>query len=211
MNGEPRNNRVGLTMGLRGTGKTLFVLGSKFSAKASDKALNKTGLVEVALSNGFKVLIIDTMDHPSYRNIPILTPQAFKAWKQGTGRIVLKEFDVKNLVTHINNSPHINNTFIVFEDAGKYTEAKLPLAFKALIAESKQRNIDLLFMYHCWADTPRDIFRKGLDWIQLFKTEDSILERKDNLRLFDKINAAYEEVKKNSSIFYGKYIDTRTD
>jgi hypothetical protein len=104
----------------------------------------------------------------------------------------------------------MNNTFIVFEDAGKYTEKNLPPEFKRLIMDSKQKNIDILFMYHCFIDTPANIFTKA-DFIQLFKTEDSPRVRKNNLRLFDKVEDTYLRVKKHPSRFYGEYIDTRTN
>lgn len=208
---QTRFNTVGIVMGKRGTGKTLFVLGSKHSAKAADAKLNILGIMETELKNGFKVLFIDVMDHPSYTKIPILTQANFSKWNKGIVRIIQRPDDVVKLVDLINESPHLNNTFIVFEDPGKYTEKNLPKPFKRLIAETKQRNIDIVFMYHCWMDTPSDIFRKGIDYIQLFKTEDSPKSRKENLRLYDKILAVYDEVKTNPAPFYGKYIDTRTN
>lgn len=206
-----RFNQVGLILGMRGTGKSLYMLGSKYSAKAGDEKLNIAGLIDTQLQNKFKVFVVDTLDHPSYRKIGILKAKDIHKFKKGVVRVFMEPEKILQLVNYINSAPNFNNTFIVFEDAGKYTENKLPKPFKRLIADSKQRNIDILFMYHCWADTPQDVFRKGLDYIQLFKTEDSPVVRKNNLRLFDNIMAAHNEVAKNSNRFYGKYIDTSTN
>jgi hypothetical protein len=206
-----RFNQVGLILGMRGTGKSLYLLGSKYSAKPGDSALNIPGLLDTELKNGFKVLIVDTLDHPSYRKIPVLKPDQIKNFKKGLVRVFMQPEKIRPLIHYINSNAHFNNTFIVFEDAGKYTEAKLPLEFKRLIADSKQRNIDVLFMYHCWADTPLDVFRKGLDYIQLFKTEDSPAVRKNNLRLYDKIEAEHRGIKAQPSRFFGRFIDTSTN
>lgn len=206
-----RFNHVGIIIGMRGTGKSMFVLGSKFSAKESDRKLGIKGLLDIYVKKGMKVIIIDTLDHPAYRKIPILTQENFGKWKSGIVRTYLQPENVPLLVDKINRTPDMNNTFIVFEDAGKYTDLKLPRPFKRLIADSKQRNIDIMFMYHCFMDTPMDVFRKGVDSIQLFKTEDHPEVRKNNLRLFDKVLQAYERVKANKNNFYGEFIDTRTD
>jgi len=157
-----------------------------------------------------KVLIIDTLDHPAYRKIAILEQKNFLKWNQGPVRVFMEPDDIVLFVDMINKSQHMNNTLIVFEDAGKYTGSQIPKPFKRLIIDSKQRNIDIIFMYHCFIDTPTNIFTKS-DFIQLFKTEDSPIVRKNNLRLFDKVLATYEEIKNNPSNFYGKYIDTRTN
>lgn len=205
-----RFNLVGIVIGQRGTGKSLFVLGSENSSKETDKKLNIPGILPIYQKRGTKILIIDTLDHPAYRKIPVLKQSDFKKWTKGTVRIFTEPENILLLVDLINKSPHINNTLIVFEDAGKYTEKSLPRSFKRLIIDSKQRNIDIIFMYHCFIDTPTNIFTKS-DFIQLFKTEDSPIVRKNNIRLFDKVNAAYNQVNEHTSNFYGKYIDTRTN
>jgi hypothetical protein len=205
-----RFNLVGTIIGQRGTGKSIFLLGAKYSAKPEDQKLKIPGLIDTALKNGFKVLIVDTLDHPAYRRIPILKQQEFLKFNKGVARTWLQPDEMRPFVDLINRSPHMNNTFVVFEDAGKYTEKNLPPEFKRLIMDSKQRNIDIVFMYHCFIDTPANIFTKA-DYIQLFKTEDSPKVRKNNLRLYDKVEAVHTEVKNHKSRFYGKYIDTRTN
>lgn len=206
-----RFNQVGIIIGMRGTGKSLFVLGSRYISKAEDKALGIKGVLDIYLKKNMKVLIIDTLDHPAYRAIPVINQENFTKWTSGIVRTFLEPDDIMKVINIINTTPSMNNTLIICEDAGKYTDTRLPRPFKRMIADSKQRNIDIIFMYHCFMDTPTDVFRKGVDYIQLFKTEDNPLVRKNNLRLFDKVLAAYEEVKKHPSNFFGKFIDTRTN
>lgn len=205
-----RFNLVGSIIGGRGTGKSLFVLGSEFTSKPDDRQLKIPGLIRTALNNGFKVFSIDTLDHPAYKKIPILTPAAFPKFKSGVARVFMEPDKILRLVDDINRAPHFNNTFLIFEDAGKYTEYRLPPAFKRLIADSKQRNIDILFVYHCWADTPNDVFKKGCDYIQLFKTSDSPEIRKPYLSEFNKVMAAHTDLQKAPGRFAGKYIDIST-
>lgn len=205
-----RFNKVGLILGRRGSGKSLFVLGSDFASKEDDQKLGIKSVITTQLNTGKKVLVVDTLDHPAYRRIPLLNQKDFAGFKKGVARVCMRADQIPMFVEKINQSPQMYNTFIVFEDAGKYTENKLPKPFKELIADTKQKNIDIIFMYHCWADTPRDIFRKGLDFIQLFKTEDHPIVRKDNIPLFGKIEAMYRDVMNNQSSFYGRFIDTST-
>lgn len=205
-----RFNQVGIIIGQRGTGKSFFLLGSKWSAKPGDDQLNKQGILEIYEKKNMKVLIVDTLDHPSYRKVPIIDQKNFPKWNSGVVRTIIDPDDAKNLVTYLDNAKNALNSLIVFEDAGKYTEKNLPPAFKRLIINSKQKNIDIIFMYHCFIDTPSNIFTKS-DFIQLFKTEDSPLVRKNNIRLFDKVYNAYEQVNNHPNSFEGRYIDTRTN
>jgi predicted AAA+ superfamily ATPase len=205
-----RFNEVGIIIGQRGTGKTLFLLGSKLSSNPNDKALNKKGILDIYLAKGMKVLIIDTLDHPSYSNIPILKQKDFYNFKSGVYRVVLDPDNIPKFIDLINRSPHMNNTLIVCEDAGKYTGSNLNKSFKRLIIDTKQRNIDLIFMYHCFIDTPANIFTK-IDFLQLFKTEDTPEVRKSRMRLYQKVFQVWEQVNNHVSKFYGKYIDTRTN
>lgn len=207
---QPRFNKVGLILGKRGSGKSLFTLGSDFAAKEEDRKLGIKSVITTALKTGKKVLVVDTLDHPAYRRIKILQQKEFDSFTSGVARVFMRPDQIAQLVSKINRSAQFYNSLIVFEDAGKYTESRLPKPFKELIADTKQKNIDLLFMYHCWSDTPMDMFRKGLDFIQLFKTEDHPIVRKNNIPLYEKIESIYQDVFNNPSRFYGRFIDTST-
>jgi hypothetical protein len=208
-----RFNLVGALLGQRGTGKTLFVLGSKYSAKPEDKKLAVRGLIDIPLSNKMKVLIILTVDHPAYRHIPLLNQKDYFRFKSGIARIIIKPRQANELFDLIGDeqrSAHMNNTFIICEDAKKYTGKNLSPTLEGLIIDSKQRNIDMIFMYHCFVDTPGDLFTK-MDFVQLFKVEDNPEVRRGKISKFNKFIAAYEEVSRHPSQFHSVFIDTRND
>lgn len=194
-------NSVGIVIGRRGTGKTVFVKG--------DRALKAPGLIGLFPKKGMKVLIVDTIDHPSYRDIPILKQKEFKTWNSGVKRIFLEADGILSLVDLINRSPHMNNTFIVFEDAVKYLGKNIPKIFTRLLADSKQRNIDILFLYHCFMDTPGDIFTKS-DYLYILKTHDSPKCRENKIGMYSAVYKAHVEVMRNPSQYFGKFVDIRT-
>lgn len=207
---DDRFNEVGTILGQRGTGKTLYLIGSKLSSNPNDKPLNKKGLLDIYVAKGMKILIVDTLDHPSYRNIPILKQNEFLKFRSGVARVIFEPDNMNKFINLINRAPFMNNTLIVLEDAGKWTGEKLSAQLKRLIIDTKQRNIDIILMYHCFIDTPANLFTKT-DFIKLFKTEDSPEIRKERMRLYSKVAEAYEQVKKHPSNFHGKYIDTRSN
>jgi hypothetical protein len=206
-----RFNSIIAAIGMRGTGKTLFFLGSKYAVKMEDKKLNIPGVFEIYEKKKMKILIIDTLDHPSYKNIGILSPAQFLKFNSGISRAYMEPEKILQLVNQINKTAHFNNTLLVFEDAGKYTDKILPKVFNRLIIDSKQRNIDIIFIYHSWSHTPNDVFRKGLDAIQLFKTSDAPKVRQNYLPEYDKVYKAFEDVKNNGNNFYSKFIELRTN
>jgi hypothetical protein len=66
----------------------------------------------------------------------------------------------------------------------------------------------MVFMYHAFAMAPQDLYRM-IDMIELFKTKDHPLSRKQNmLGYYDQALAAYEEVKEHPSRYYHKLIST---
>jgi hypothetical protein len=207
---EERFNEAGTILGQRGTGKTVYMLGSELSSNPKDKALKKRGVVDVYLQRGIKVLIADTLDHPSYRNIPILKQKDFYKFNHGIARVIFDPENMNGFVDLINRSAHMNNSFIAFEDAKKWTDVRVSKPLRRLMIDTKQRNIDTILMYHSFIDTPSDLFTLT-DFTYMLKTEDSPEIRMNRMRLASKVLEAYEIVKKHPSNFYGKYIHTRTD
>ncbi|MBS1647366.1 MAG: hypothetical protein JST67_08495 [Bacteroidetes bacterium] len=155
-----------------------------------------------------KVLIIDTLDHPSYRNIPVLPKSKFSNWENGIYRVFTTREEIPKLNHFINSSPSVWNTCLVYEDAYKHTSKIIDKSLIQLMADSKQKNIDIVFMYHSFAQAPPDLYRY-LDFIELFKTKDSPQCRKNYMPgYYDFAEKIYNEVKKNPSPFFHKMIDT---
>jgi hypothetical protein len=200
---KTRFNKVFGVFGDRGTGKTKYALG--------DKSLGLPGLVNVYLKRNMKVIAIDTIDHPAWRHVPILNPSNFSKFKKGIGRIITPAKDMDKTISFLNSHPNTWNSLLLFEDARKHTFLKVDDALIELIGDSKQKNIDIGFMYHCFAHCPMDLYRY-FDYIQLFKTKDSPVVRKLGLSgCFEQAMEIYKKVQAHPSRFYNQLIDTGTD
>ncbi len=144
-----RFNKVFGIIGKRGSGKTEYAIGNaKF---------NLPGLFNVYVKRGIKVIIIDTIDHPAYRKYPIISMDKFADFKSVIGRIIVKAADVPKLNYFLNQHANTWNSLLFYEDARKHTQAYVDDSLIELIGDSKQKNIDIGFMYHCFAHAPLDL------------------------------------------------------
>lgn len=199
---DNRFNKVFAIFGQRGSGKTEFLKGNA--------QLKIPGIINIypQRTPPMKVLIIDTFDHPSYQNIPVLGVNQLPHWQSGIYRCFTNAEDMPKLNRFLRDSPAIWNTLLVYEDAYKHTSKIIDRSLINLMADSKQKNIDICFMYHSFAQAPPDLYRY-LDFIELFKTKDSPECRKNFMPgYFNKAFEIYKEVQKNPSQFYHKTIDT---
>ncbi len=159
-----RTNKVILIAGNRGTGKTDYV---------KDLIFKQLNLVP-------KCLIVDTFDSDVWRNlktwnapeninisvtdIPI---DKFKYWKSGVGKMYSS--DTSEIMQQIGE--FARNTFIVFEDATKYIGTKLKEDTRRFVLDSKQKNLDLVFIFHSLSAIPPELVRVS-DILVLFKTNE---------------------------------------
>lgn len=159
---ENRINMVGAIAGNRGTGKTDFL---KNLLRASQMP---------------KKLIIDTFDSPVWHTMetwdnpqgqlePIseIQPHQLKFWKSGTYRMFSSDTD--ELMFYVQND--LRNCITIFEDATKYIGSKLTKDIKKFVLDSKQKNLDLVFVFHSLKDIPNDLIRV-MDFITICKTGD---------------------------------------
>lgn len=197
---QERFNKITGIFGKRGTGKTIYTVG--------DKDLKVQGIINFYLARGMKVLIIDTIDHPKYRHIPWMPQNKYEQWKSGAYRIKINITDISKLNKKLSDSPATWNTVLIYEDCRKHTYKSVDDYMIALCGDSKQKNIDIFFMYHNFGECPKDLYRK-LDYIDCFKTKDRPVCRKDEMvGYFDEAMKIYNEVKNNTNPFYHKLIDT---
>ncbi|MDF2449411.1 MAG: hypothetical protein K0R26_1915 [Bacteroidota bacterium] len=188
-----RFNKIFTIIGARGTGKTTIVKG--------DAKLKLRGLIDIYLKKGIKVLIVDTDDHPAYRDVPILTMESFKNFKTGVARILIDPEDINSFCRWFTDSNNHWNTFLIFEDARKHSEKSICKELNRLMGNSKQQNIDICFMYHSFGETPLDLYRK-IDYIELCKTLDTPLVRKESLSAcFDKVMKAFNTLQASTDRF----------
>lgn len=195
---EPISNTITGIFGARGTGKTAYLLG--------DESCGIKGLVKTYLAKGMKVLIIDTFDHPSYKSVPTIKPKQLTGKLSGANRIFVRSEQMPELNKIIKET--VYNTLLVYEDAYKHQFGKLDKSVMELIGDSKQKNVDILFMYHCFALAPKDLYRY-LDYLEIFKTKDTPEERKQEMSgYFGEAMQAYNQVKANPSRYFHKTLYT---
>lgn len=200
MSGTEHFNKVVGIFGRRGSGKTEFF-------KGNDQ-LGLRGLIRPSLQRGKKFLIVDTIDHPSYRDIPQMFPEQLHRWKKGVYRIWVRPDEMPALNKLINELPSMWNTDIGYEDAYKHQSVELDKSIVELIIDSKQKNIDMFFFYHTFSMAPKGLFRL-VDYIELFKTKEHPKVRKDDMiGYYDDAVRIFNEVSANPSPFFHRTINT---
>lgn len=167
-----RINQVSVIIGRRGCGKTTFTL-------------------ELVKKHPKKVLIIDTLDHPTYKTlgIPIIKATDLKRWKSGTYRIIATDFE--EVFTEL--SAHIKNALVVFEDCTKYIRWNIPDHIRNFIIDSKQKNLDLVFLFHGFGMVQPDLYRLA-DNLTMFKTNENINTYTNKIPNFGAVEKAHAKV-----------------
>lgn len=158
-----RTNKVILIAGTRGTGKTDFVK-------------NLLAQMESVFS---KCLVVDTFDNPVWLDlsthdhpermklVPVINSEQLPRLKKGTARIF--NSDTNGLVAEIERT--VRNTFVVFEDATRYIGSRLTDEMRRFVLDSKQKNTDLVFVFHNLTAIPPELVRIS-DILVLFKTNE---------------------------------------
>jgi hypothetical protein len=170
-----RINFVSAIVGRRGSGKTYYAkqVIQAYQAKHPYK----------------KVLVVDTLDHPMYREIPQLTVEHLSRWSSpGAYRVISSDPDE----VFASIAAYLYNALIIFEDASKYVRRELPPHVRRFILDSKQRNLDLIFLFHGFSYVPREMFRL-MDAITIFKTDNPEYRKKD-IVAYDDVLANYKHV-----------------
>jgi hypothetical protein len=154
-------NTIGIICGARGTGKTPLIMGGE----------EEQGVAKIYIQKGMSVLILDTLDHPKYRSVRTILPKDFSKLSKTAGiyRCLASAYEMPKVIDKLKS---VWNTAIIFEDCYKYIKKSLSKSDLAVIADSKQQNNDLLYMFACWAFIPPDLCRT-CDYYVIFKTSDS--------------------------------------
>lgn len=159
-----RTNKVILIAGTRGTGKTDFVKNLLFKMKSK---FAKCLVVDTFDSGVWKNLATHTNPNGNQISVPIIPLSKFKNWRSGIGRIFSP--DTAELMAEIQENA--KNTFIVFEDSTKYIGSRLTDETKKFVLDSKQKNLDMVFIFHSLSQIPPDLVRVA-DILVLFKTNE---------------------------------------
>lgn len=192
-----RTNKVFLIAGTRGTGKTDF-----------------TKIQVILPSPMGRKIIVDSFDNPVWRNM--------KSWKHPEMEALTIPVLTKDELAHDDQgifrvfSPHTRgvmkaieelcfNSLLVFEDATKYIGDRLNDEVNRFVLDSKQKNLDLVFIFHSLSDIPRDLVRIA-DFLTLFKTNeswDSYLRKKFPGNLVER---AFQEVRDSKNRFENRTV-----
>tara|TARA_R110002126_G_scaffold289552_2_gene444702 strand:- start:2659 stop:3246 length:588 start_codon:yes stop_codon:yes gene_type:complete len=191
-----RTNKVILLVGTRGVGKTDYL-----------KPLVKN-------SNLPKRLIIDTFDSPVWQNlethnkpewrntiVPIVEMNHLKNWNSGTYRCF--SADTKQMMSVIQKE--VTNAFIIFEDATKYVRSNLQDDVRKFVLDSKQKNLDLIFVFHALASIPRELARIA-DVLVIKKTNEALDKTLKNKFPVASFIPAFNEVKDSPDRYKSKAI-----
>lgn len=158
-----RTNKVILIAGTRGTGKTDYVKNLLAKMKGTFP----------------KCLVVDTFDNPVWLDlsthdhkdrmelVPIIQMEQLNRWKKGIARIYHSNTNL--LVEEIEKT--VKNTFVVFEDATRYIGSRLSDQMRRFVLDSKQKNTDLVFIFHNLTAIPPELVRVS-DILVLFKTNE---------------------------------------
>jgi len=170
-----RLNQIIAILGRRGSGKTFYAL-------QLIEAYRKQHLNQ-------KILIVDTLDHPAYKTIATIDVDMLRRWNQpATYRIYGS--NTNEIFQTISNN--LKNGLIIFEDASKYLRRQLPEDVRTFLIDSKQKNLDIIFLFHGFSYVPPELFRI-LDMITIFKC-DSPEHRKGDLVAYDDVLQSYRFV-----------------
>lgn len=174
--------------GGRGTGKTTFTQGVVEKTKKP------------------RVLVMDTFYHPMYQSqyAQIQDQELGTNWK---GKRHYSGSDFDHMLSQIEHK--LKNSLIIFEDAGKYIDENPQKAVRRIVLDSKQRNNDVLFMFHSVAEIPKKFFR-WLDFLELFKTQERIEEQKSRLLAYNRVKPVFDLVMASPDRYIHQTIDLRT-
>ena len=174
-----RINHVNLLIGARNEGKTFYLL---------NEVLPKTTFG--------KVVIIDTFDHPSYNEFENLHPANFKQFatpgKYSKKTVHCFSNNMDDVFTKVQR--YSNNMLIVFEDATKYLESNVPENVKNFVLDTKQRHVDLIFLFHSFKSVPPKLFTWA-DSITFFRTKEIIENQKNRVICYDEMIEPYKKLK----------------
>lgn len=151
-----RSNIITLVIGDRKAGKTTYLRG--------DKEIGIKGILEDYLETGRRILIVDRLDNQDWPNVPRIKPTDIRTFN---GIAFIYSSHIYKLIHYIMRE--LYNSILVFEDATKYIEKTLDSDFETFCVESRQRNIDIFFIFHHLMAPPKDLIRI-IDYIELFKT-----------------------------------------
>jgi hypothetical protein len=176
------------------------------SGKGTGKSTYARKLATITLKNNKRVLVVDTIVSPVWDDVQLIEIEDLPRWKKGIKRVLVKDYE--NDFATIAES--IKNGLVICEDARKYAGSKPTKALIDLMIDSKQKNLDMMLVYHAWGWLPADMLRV-LDYIVIGKTQDSPESRKNYLGgAYSECLAAYNKAQSSKDQFIKIDIDLQS-
>ncbi len=197
MSFDAPQNKIYTVVGATGSGKTPFIIGGDF----------EEGLAKIFQRKNMSTLVLDEIDHVKYRErgVQIIQPSEYldKLNNQINIYRTLCPFQYfRKLLEEIAYNKLVWNTLLVLEDSSKYIPHHFTNLEKTLIGNSKQQNVDIVFMYWNWGQIPPDVLRMSKYFV-IFKTSDSPESRESYIKgCFNDCMDAYRGVMKGKAPYY---------
>ena len=172
------HSHIAVIVGGRGTGKTTFV---KELIKKSPKP---------------KKIITDTFHHPSYADTRAIS--GIELIRLKSGEVHYHNSDTELMLADLTK---VANALIVLEDCSKYVAENPQPTVKNLCLDSKQKNTDLIFIYHSLAEVPKKLYR-WIDYLEIFKTQEVFENQKNRISAYERIYPTYVKVREHKSQYH---------
>lgn len=177
-----RSNQISMLVGRRKAGKTY--LGRQIINSSAFK----------------KILLVDTFEHPDYTDFQTISNDMLPRWKQGKKRILVTDQNDAGFEA-INAS--VKNTLIIFEDCTKYIRWTLSKPLTGIIFDSKQKNNDIVLMYHGFSFAPPQIL-SNVNYITLFKIGEDMINYKNKIPNFDELYKEHKLIQASNNPYCKK-------
>lgn len=189
-----RTNIVTLIVGGRGSGKSTYLQGSA--------SLDITGVIGAYLERdpNQKILVVEDCLSMNWSHIEEIQRKDLARWIKGVRRYVLDIENMKDDVRYL--VEHSYNTVLIFEDATRYIDSgRLPMHWRKVPADSKQKNSDVFFVFHALMQVPPDLVRLS-NFVVLFKTNEQLTPSLRNKYPFPVLHKAFERVQHSRNKYY---------
>lgn len=181
-----RINKVNLVIGRRGTGKTTYI----------------RNIIKIfrQVHKSTKIIVCDTLDHPIYRDFTTIKPEDIK---KIDSNCLYRTFSGDTELI-LNETEKLYNALVIYEDASKYIGTRLSDTTRKMIFDTKQKNVDMIFLFHGFYFVAPELLRV-VDNIILFKSDNPVL-RKSIIPNYDEVEKAYHQLESSKDPYLSKMI-----
>ncbi len=161
---DTRTNILVLVIGAKGTGKTHFIKEKLIGSSKQPKKF----IIDTADNDIWRTM--ESHNNPSGKEVHINTITTDQLYTQPTGLTRLIEPDPDILFPEITRTTR--NSLLIIEDGTRYIYGRLAKSFKDFVYDSKQRNNDIIIVFHALSSVPPQLITI-VDKVVLFKTQET--------------------------------------